>query len=286
MSDTILQEGQRRKDGAGKPETAASARVRIRTVALPTEHGGWGLMLEPVALGLLVAPSLAGSFLAVATLGAFLARHPFKVLSGDRRRGRRFPRTVVAERFALLYACLALAGLLAATATAVSYQFILPLFLAAPFAAVQLAFDAKGQSRALAPELAGSFGLAAVSTSIALADGWPLPLAFGLWAILASRIVPTILYVRARLQLKHGETPHLSPVYLTHVCALVVVAALALLKVAPLLVVSAMLVLLLRAACGFSETAQRASAKQIGIRELAYGAMTVLAIAAGHLLAL
>ena len=52
-----------------------------------------------------------------------------------------------------------------------------------------------------------------------------------------------------------------------------------------LLAVPALLVLLLRAAFGFCEAAQRASAKQIGIGELAYGAMTVLAVAAGHLLA-
>ena len=62
------------------------------------------------------------------------------------------------------------------------------------------------------------------------------------------------------------------------------VVALALMKVALLLAVPALLVLLLRAAFGFSETAQRASANQTGIRELAYGALTVLAAAVGYLL--
>ena len=151
MSRTILQEGRDRKNDAGEVG-AAGAGVRLRTIALPNEHGGWGLALEPIALGLLVAPSPAGFFLAVATLGAFLARHPFKIVAGDRRRGRRFPRTTVAERFALLYASLALAGLLGAATTAVSYQFILPLLLAAPCAAVQLVYDATGRSRALAPD--------------------------------------------------------------------------------------------------------------------------------------
>jgi YwiC-like protein len=198
MSRTISYEGRSRNSEAEKNSTTPHMRVRVRTVALPTEHGGWGLTLEPVMLGLLVAPSIAGLFLAVATLGAFLARHPLKLVAGDRRRGRRFPRTVVAQRFVLLYGVVALAGLLAASATAVNYQFLLPLLLAAPFATVQLAFDATGRSRALAPELAGSFGLAAVSTSIALSAGWPLPAAFGLWAVLAARVVPTILYVRAR----------------------------------------------------------------------------------------
>src|SRR5919107_5545462 len=92
--------------------------VRLRTIALPTEHGGWGITLEPVVLGLLVAPSLAGAGLALATVGAFLARHPFKIVAGDRRRGRRFARTPVAERFTMLYAAVASAGFAFALLTA------------------------------------------------------------------------------------------------------------------------------------------------------------------------
>ncbi len=68
------------------------ARVRLRSVALPVEHGGWGLLLEPIALGLLVAPSLAGFCLSVAAAGAFLARHPLKLVMADRQRRRRLPR--------------------------------------------------------------------------------------------------------------------------------------------------------------------------------------------------
>ena len=263
---------------------ATPARVRVRTVALPVEHGGWGLSLEPVALGLLVAPSVAGVFLAIATMGAFLARHPFKLIVADRRRGRRFPRTAVAERFALLYTVIAITGLLAATATAVDDTFLLPLLAASPFAAVQLAFDGTGRSRALAPELAGSFAMAAVSTSIALADGWPLPTALALWAVLGARVVPTILYVRARLKQLHGETPAATPVVVTHTAALILVLLLAWLKVAPLLAALALLVLLVRAVTGFFIPQPSVTAKQIGVRELGYGVITVLAVVAGRLL--
>ena len=41
-------------------EAPAATRPLWRSVAIPTEHGGWGLTLEPVVLGLAVAPSLAG----------------------------------------------------------------------------------------------------------------------------------------------------------------------------------------------------------------------------------
>src|SRR3954463_11180737 len=92
-----------RESGTAATRGANSNGVRVKTIALPTEHGGWGITLEPVVLGLLVAPTPAGVGLALATIGAFLARHPFKIVAGDRRRGRRFPRTPVAERFTILY---------------------------------------------------------------------------------------------------------------------------------------------------------------------------------------
>ena len=52
-------------------------RVRLRPLALPVEHGGWGLVFEPIVLGMLLAPSLVGLFISVAATGLFLARHPF-----------------------------------------------------------------------------------------------------------------------------------------------------------------------------------------------------------------
>ena len=52
-------------------------------MALPAEHGGWGLTLEPGLLGLLMAPSAAGVCVALAALVAFLARTPLKVVVVD-----------------------------------------------------------------------------------------------------------------------------------------------------------------------------------------------------------
>src|SRR5437762_11678455 len=74
-------------DGASVGVSRARGGVRVRTIALPVEHGGWGISLEPVLLGLRVAPSQAGAWVGVATLGAFLARHPLKVAAGGGRRG-------------------------------------------------------------------------------------------------------------------------------------------------------------------------------------------------------
>ncbi|HEX6625672.1 MAG TPA: YwiC-like family protein [Pyrinomonadaceae bacterium] len=260
------------------------ARVRLRSVALPVEHGGWGLLLEPIALGLLVAPSLTGFCLSFAAAGAFLARHPFKIVIADLRRRRRFPRTAAAERFALLYGFISVAGMIGAAATAADFKFLLPLLAATPFAATQLFNDVKGRSRSLIAETTGAVALAALSASVALAGGWEIPAAVALWAVLAARAVPAILYVRARIAELHGETPSVAPSLFLHGLALVAVLLLTLLGVASGLALLAMCVLLLRAVHGFSAPQQAATARQIGVREIGFGALTVFAVAAGHLL--
>ena len=56
-------------------------RAAWRSVAIPDEHGGWGLTAEPVLLGLLVAPSWPGALLGVAAFVAFLVRSPSRSCS-------------------------------------------------------------------------------------------------------------------------------------------------------------------------------------------------------------
>ena len=255
--------------------------IRIRPVALPVEHGGWGLLFEPIVLGLLLAPSLAGLFLSVGAVGAFLSRHPFKLAIGDWRRGRRIPRTALAERFAILYVCIATIGLAIAIKTA-GVAFLLPLLFAAPFTIVQLFYDSLGRSRSLIAELAGSISIGAVATAIAIAGGWPRPAAFGLWVILAARTVPTILYLRARLRLLHRKPASPRIVIIAHALAILIVFGFVRAGVVPFLAGAALVILLLRAVIGFSESGKRVTPKRLGLRELGFGGLTVFAVVLGH----
>src|SRR4051812_48913912 len=49
--------------------TAPSAKARqtfkLRSIALPNEHGSWGILFEPLVLGIAVAPSSASVFIAM-----------------------------------------------------------------------------------------------------------------------------------------------------------------------------------------------------------------------------
>jgi len=260
---------------------AASRGIRIRPIALPVEHGGWGLLFEPIVLGLLLAPSLAGLCVSVGAMGAFLARHPFKLAVCDWSHGRRWSRTTLAEDFVVLYVCIAALCFFAALKIA-DRSFLLPLLIAAPIASVQLLYDSVGRSRTLMAELAGSISIGAVATAIAIAGGWPRPAAFGLWIILAARTVPTILYIRARLRLLHRKSASPRVVIIVHLLAILVVIGLARAAVVPFLAVAALVILLLRAVIGFSKSGKRVTAKKLGLCELAFGAMTVFAVILGH----
>src|SRR5205814_1808580 len=129
---------------------------------------------------------------------------------------RRFARTPVAERFALAYATISLLSFMLALKTS-STVFLLPLLMAAPFALIQLIYDARGRSRKLWPELSGATAMAAVAAAVALAGGWHIAPALTLWLLLvAVRVVPSILYVRARLQKNHGAQHSIAPALVAH----------------------------------------------------------------------
>lgn len=256
------------------------SQVRWKAVALPPEHGGWGFLLEPIALGLLVAPSWAGFFLGVAALGAFLMQHPLKLAYTDRKRGRRYARTAAAERVLVVYAALAIIGFLAAVALG-GLKPLLPLALASPLALVQVVSLLRNRGRELPRELAGAATLAGVAAAIALAGGAARLTALGLWAVLVARDIPAILYVRERLRLEKGKPAATGAVVAAHVAALVVIALLAWAGVTPWLAVLALTILLARAAYGVSPWRRAARPQTIGFLELGLGLLTVLLTALG-----
>jgi hypothetical protein len=257
--------------------------VALRALALPSEHGGWGLLVEPIALGLLLAPSAPGACLGLAASAAFLARHPLKLVAGDRRRGTRHARTALAERVALGYLLVAAAALAGALALAAAALWV-PLALAAPLAAVQLFSDARGRSRDVAAELAGSVALASSVAVIGLAGGLPMRIALALWLVLAARAVSSVLYVRARIRLDRGIDAGLRSVYASHLAGLAIAGALVLLGDAPWLAVLALAVLSGRAVLGVSKLRRPLRPRMLGLQELGYGVLTVLLLALGYAL--
>lgn len=261
------------------PASPARARPPLRSVALPAEHGGWGLTLEPVLLGLLVAPSVAGMALGAAAVVAFAARTPLKLVLVDRGRHRRLTRTVLAERFAVAE-LVVLAGSVTVAAVTARGAYWVPLVCAIPLAVVELWYDMRSRSRRLVPELAGTLAIGSVVAAMVLADGGAGRLAVGLWFVVAARAVASVPFVRLQLA-RARQKPHrtlASDGAQAAALALSVVAA-ALdhqLRVAP--VVALVLV------AGFHVVAARRDppvATVLGVQQVVLGLMVVLASAVG-----
>jgi hypothetical protein len=264
-----------------KTPPAARPKTKLKGIAFPTEHGAWGMVFEPLVAALAVTFSVAGLAVAVAFLGAFLMRQPLKVLMAERAAGRRMPQGVPARRYLAIYGLIFLAGAIAALLTTSFYNFW-PLIIAAPLAMIQTYYDSARQSRKLAPELAGAVAISSSAAVIALTGGWTAAQALVLWLIMVARAVPSIFYVRERLLLEKGKPfAYYAPVLLS-AAAVAAVALAAYLAHAPWLAAAVMAVLLVRAALGLSRFSKRRKAMQIGVFEVVFGAMTVLAIILGY----
>lgn len=249
--------------------TAAPARrPALRPLVLPTEHGGWGFLFEPLILGLAVRPSIPGALVMLAFVAGFLTRQPLRLALQDAVRGRSYPRTRWCRGFALLYALAALAALACAVAMK-GPALLIPIGLVAPLGLTQILYDANNRSRALLPELAGSVAMSSSAAAIAIAGGMRMLPAFALSALIVARGIPTIVYVRRLLTRAHGKTASAWPAIALHGFAIGAVW-----MFAPKLAVAALALLLLRAVVGLARPVP--PAKKLGWTEITWGAVTVV----------
>jgi hypothetical protein len=257
---------------AGKGE-----RSMLRSVAVPTEHGGWGLTAEPVLLGLAIAPSAAGVCIGLAAMLAFVARTPLRVVLVDRHRHRHLARTGLARRV-LGVEFAAISALVAVAVLTAGEPFWWPVVAAAPLVVVELWFDMRSRSRRLVPELAGTYGICAVAAMILLAGGHPAAQAMAVWLILAGRATTAIPYVRAQIFRLHGHPASSRTLLATDAgAAAAVIAAVAL---DPAVVAGAATV---AAVIVFQRATARhpVPAKVIGIRQSVLGLAVVIATTVG-----
>lgn len=267
-----------------KPQ-AAPVKTRLKGIALPNEHGAWGMLFEPIVAASAIAFSTSTLWISLAVIAAFLIRQPLKVMLMGMVAGRSTPQAAAASRYLYIYASIfavAAAGTLA-FAPSVSYM---PLILAGPLAAIPVYYDAIGKSRNLAPELAGSVAITSSAAMIALAGGWTVAASLALWAILLVRWVPSIMYVRNRLLLEKGKSFQYAVPAVLAGFAFLLTGILASYELSPRILVVMMGVLFARTLIGLSKYRRRLKAKQIGVLEVIFGTVTVIAIIVGYKLGL
>lgn len=210
-----------------------------------------------------------------------LLRQPLKVILSGGLAGRSLPQTTLALKFAAAFFSIFCVGAVGAAFNTRPESFI-PFALVLPFAVYQIYCDANRKSRSLLAELLGSTALTASIAVIALAAGWGYPKSLSLWAIITARLIPSILYVRNRLRLEKGKTYSWIVPISAHAAAAGLVLVLAIDHLAPYLPVPMFLILLVRSAIGLSSYRKKVKATKIGIGEVIYGTLTILALIIGH----
>ncbi len=257
------------------------ARIRIRPVALPVEHGGWGFLFEPILLGLLVAPSAAGMLFSLAAISFFLLRHPLKLVLAGTGGWSESPRRRLALAFALGYAVLGIiAGALGISLSGPGP--LIPFVLGSPLILGFLIYDAQRRSREFVAETLAPLGLAVTAPALAICAGWSLVESAMLWALLAARAVPSIFYVRATLRRLRGERVRRTEVMGMHLLVAGAGGALAVLAIIPFLAASGLLALALRASTGLFGPVRSMRAARVGIMEILYGLLFVGLAVAGY----
>ncbi len=251
----------------------------LRAVALPTEHGGWGFTLEPVLLGVAVAPSFAGAGLAAVALAVFLTRRPLRLLAEDRRNRRWLPRTSAAVRVLAATAVVAAGGLTLAGLRG-DPRFWWAAAAALPVAAAQVGADLTRRNRAFLAEAAGAVAMGAAAPAIALAAGWEAGPAFALWAVIAGRALPSILFVRAQIRRSKGQAVHPAATHAAHGLFVALLAVLAAGGAAPWTAAGAIAGLWAWAALGLGRPP--VPARTLGWTQVAAGLLVVGATAAGY----
>jgi hypothetical protein len=260
-------------------ETASSvSQVKLKGIALPVQHGGWGFLLEPILLGFIVAPSIPALWLSLAALGVFLLHQPLKIVIKDYRKGKSYVRTTYARLFALIYAKLTIGALFLAYITS-PHGFLAPLIGALPLGIFQFWQELNNQNREALAEIFGALAFGSAAAAIALIDGWALEDALILWLVLGIRAVPSILYVRARLRLERGNPISSWPALASHIAGL---GLLLFIQNTPWLAVIAAGLLLARAIYGLSSYRKPVPAKIVGFQELAFGLAYVLLVGVGY----
>ncbi len=239
-------------------------------------------MIEPLVLGLLIAPSWGGAMIGLAAVAAFLFRAPLRIWSSDVQHHREVPRTGAARAFVAIYGSSA-ALLLAGGFLLSGPRAMIPIAAAVPFGLVQLWYDLRTSGRSAIPEILSPVAAGATLATMILAAGGDPGFAIALWALYAFRSIPSVLYVRARIRLQRQRSASLAAPIVSHIVALAGAIWIYLAGWGSIAAIVAFAILLVRAVAGLSPLRRPVMPKALGFVEVGYGAMFVIAIAAGFL---
>jgi len=253
--------------------------TNIRGVALPVEHGGWGVLLESLLLGLLLTPSWPGALFGLAMLMGWLLRQPLRLWI--REKGRESNRSRAAQTVCVLYAGGMLAAGIAVWLQASMGTRVL-IGASALMALAVLWADLRNQQRQEFWELAGAFTLASSVAVLLACGGRPLQQALLVYVLVALRHASSIVFVRNRLRAARGKPYRPRQTGGIYIAGSTGLALLAYGNVVSPWILSAFLVMGLYAWISFHEPHARIQPKRLGWHQVVLGVIFCASILIGY----
>jgi hypothetical protein len=154
-----------------------------------------------------------------------------------------------------------------------------PLTLAGPAGVAFVWWDARGEGREGAAEVAGASAFAVVPAMVALAAAWRLVPALALAVIMAGRSVPAVMTIRAYLRQIKGQSVSAIPALVTSAAAVAAAVLLVRLHLAPWAAALMSALMLVRAVVLLSPTRPRINASRVGLAEAILGGILIVGVA-------
>ncbi len=249
---------------------------------MPSEHGSWGFVLEPLVLSLIVAYSLPGLLLSLCTFFMFLSHQPIKNLF---KRKNINPNKKISQIFLAIY-FLFILTFFAIVLFQVSLTFLIPFGISL-IVMINYLFTLYNQkNRKLVNELSAPVSISLIALSIVLFDGWQIENVIAFWFILLARSIPTTFYVHAKLlMIKKKSAKKGLPILLGGIFTIILLLF-SIFSYSPYLAAAASLLLLIRAYTGLYASKHKVKIRTFGIWEFIYGGLFVLIVTVGYQLKL
>jgi F0F1-type ATP synthase assembly protein I len=158
------------------------------------------------------------------------------------------------------------------------WPLLLSAFLGVPFLILNLKKDA----RTGYAELLGGSSLAVLPAALATLSGWSSPLALALAAVMLSRTIPTLLFVRYAVRKSKNQQPQRGVPFVAASAASMLLIGLATIALIPRFVALLPILLVARGVVLTAPRGRTHSARWIGITEAVYGVLYVSFAAIGY----
>ena len=254
-------------------------KTNIRQITLPTEHGSWGFVLEPLVLALLVAYTFPGLMLALCTFFMFLSYQPLRILFKKKNNSE-------LNKYALIvfsvYVFLA-AVFFFITFSQSELIALTPFVLSVIIMLIYLIILYRQKNRELISELSASFSISILTLSILLFKGWQIKYVIAFLIVLLARSIPTTFYVHTKLQMfKKKEFRNTLPMISTYIFTGILFWT-SMLGLTPYLTIAASLMLLVRSHIGIFYIKENFKVVNFGIMEFVYGGLFIIITAVGYI---